>query len=140
MSKRAREALAGVPLFASLPARHLRRVADLCEEQRFMAGATIVRAGDIGDTFYVILEGEARVVDRAGRTLSRLLPGDFFGEISLLDGGARTATVLAETPMALLKIDRAGVARIVKEDPGVGLRMLEELARRLRRMERPLAG
>ena len=65
---------------------------------------------------------------------------DFFGEISVLDGGSRTATVVAETPMVLLRIGRAGVSRIVKEDPGVGLRMLEELARRLRRMERPLAG
>lgn len=134
------QALAGVPLFSGLSRRQLRRLAEAGREVSVKEGSRIVGEGEPEDDLFVILEGEARVVDRAGRTLSRLLPGDFFGEISLLDGGARTATVLAETPMALLKIDRAGVARIVKEDPGVGLRMLEELARRLRRMERPLAG
>ncbi len=134
------QALASVPLFAGLSKRQLRRLADEGREVAVKEGWRVVGEGEPGDDLFVILEGEARVVARSGRTLSRLLPGDFFGEISLLDGGARTATVVAETPMSLFRIDRAGLARIVKEDPGVGLRMLEELARRLRRMERPLAG
>jgi CRP/FNR family cyclic AMP-dependent transcriptional regulator len=138
--KQVAQALAGVPLFSGLSKRQLRKLADAGREVRVKEGWRIVGEGEPGDDLYVILEGEAKVVNRAGRTLSRLLPGDFFGEISVLDGGSRTATVVAETPMVLLRIGRAGVSRIVKQDPGVGLRMLEELARRLRRMERPLAG
>ncbi|HXF72245.1 MAG TPA: cyclic nucleotide-binding domain-containing protein [Actinomycetota bacterium] len=140
MRRQVAQALAGVPLFSGLSKRQLRRLADAGREVSMKEGWRIVGEGEPGDDLFVILEGEARVVARSGRTLARLLPGDFFGEISLLDGGVRTATVVAETPISLLRIDRAGLARIVKEDPGVGLRMLEELARRLRRMERPLAG
>lgn len=136
MSKRAREALAGVPMFTSLSSRHLRRVAELCEEQRFMAGATIVRAGDIGDTFYVILEGEARVVSPAGRALNRLYPGDVFGEISLLDGGPRTASVIAETPLVMLALSRRAFLSLLEAEPVVAGRMLKHVAGLLRRTER----
>lgn len=138
MSKRAREALARVPLFASLSARHLRRVAELCEEQRFMAGAQIVRAGDVGDTFYVILEGEARVVGPKGRVLNRLYPGDFFGEISLLDGGPRTASVIAETPMVMLALPRAAFRSLLEAEPILAGRVLRHVAGLLRRTERTL--
>lgn len=140
MGRQLAQALASVPLFSGLSKRQLRRLADAGREVAVKEGWRVVGEGEPGDDLYVILEGEARVVTKAGRTLSRLVPGDFFGEISLLDGGARTATVVAETPMALLRVDRPGLARMVKEDPGIALRMLEELARRLRRMERPLAG
>ena len=85
MSDRAREAIARVPLFSSLSPRYRKRLADLTEEQRFMAGAHVVQEGEIGDTFYLILEGEAKVTDRTGRTVNRLYPGVFFGDISLLD-------------------------------------------------------
>lgn len=131
--------LARVPIFSGLSRRELEAVARQGKEVRHREGRVLAREGETGLGFFLILEGEARVTVE-GRFRRTLGPGDFFGEISLLDGGVRTATVVAETPMALLRIDRAGVARIVKEDPGVGLRMLEELARRLRRMERPLAG
>lgn len=139
MSKRAREALVRVPLFASLSSRHLRRIAELCEEQRFMAGATIVRAGDIGDTFYVILEGEARVVSPAGRVLNRLYPGDFFGEVSLLDGGPRTASVIAETPMVMLALPRRAFRALLEAEPVVAGRVLRHVAGLLRRTERSLS-
>ena len=102
MTARARDALAQVPLFVGVPSRFLKRLADKMDEQRFMEGASIVRQGEPGDTFYVIVEGEAKVKDPKGRTLSRLIPGDFFGEISLMDGGPRTATVVAETKMTAL--------------------------------------
>lgn len=138
MSKRAREALARVPLFASLSPRHLRRAAELCEEQRFMAGATIVRAGDVGDTFYVILEGEARVVSPTGRVWNHLYPGDFFGEISLLDGGPRTASVIAETPMVMLALPRRAFRSLLESEPVVAGRVLKHVAGLLRRTERAL--
>lgn len=138
MSKRAREALARVPLFASLSARHLRRVAELCEEQRYMEGATIVRAGDAGNAFYVILEGEAKVVAPSGRVLNRLFPGDVFGEISLLDGGPRTASVIAETPMTVLVLPRRAFFTLLEAEPVVAGRILKHVAGLIRRHERSL--
>ncbi len=140
MSKRAREALARVPLFANLPSRHVRRVAELCEEQRYMEGATIVRAGDIGDTFYMILEGQAKVVGPSGRLLNRLYPGDFFGEISLLDGGPRTASVVAETPMTMLALPRRSFQSMLAAQPDVAVKLLQHSAWLLRRMTHPATG
>lgn len=140
MSKRAREALARVPLFANLSPRYLRRIAELCEEQRYMEGATIVRAGDIGDTFYTILEGQAKVVSPKGKVLNRVYPGDFFGEISLLDGGPRTASVVAETPMTMLGLSRGNFQSILAAEPAVAVKMLQHSAGMLRRLAHPTTG
>jgi CRP/FNR family cyclic AMP-dependent transcriptional regulator len=139
-SKRARDSLAQVPLFAGLPPRHLKRVGDLTDEVRFMEGATVVRQGDAGDTFYVILEGEAKVAGPSGRVVNRLRPGEFFGEISLLDGGPRTASVVAETPLKMLSLSRSSLLRLVQREPAVGVRLLAHVARMLRRLERSASG
>lgn len=130
--------LSAVPLFSGLPTRDLRRIADLAREVRVGEGSTVVEE-EPGDTFYVILEGEARVT-RGGRTINRLLPGDFFGEVSLLDGGPRTATVVAETPLVLLALSRGPFRRMLEREPTVTLRILKEVAGRLRSTERPLTG
>ncbi len=140
MSKRAREALARVPLFANLSPRYLRRLAELCEEQRYMEGATIVRADDIGDTFYTILEGQAKVVSQKGRVLNHVYPGDFFGEISLLDGGPRTASVIAETPMVMLALSRSNFRSLLGAEPAVAVKLLQHSAGMLRRMAHPATG
>ena len=140
MTKRAREALVRVPLFANLSPRYLRRIAELCEEQRYMDGATIVRAGDIGDTFYTILGGQAKVVSPKGRVLNRLFPGDFFGEISLLDGGPRTASVVAETPMVMLALSRRNFQSLLAAEPAVSVKLLQHSAGMLRRMTHPTTG
>ena len=140
MAKRGRDVLAAVPLFSSLTPRHLKRLADLCEEQRFMEGAKVVRYGDIGDTFYVVLEGEAKVVSPSGRTLNTVRPGDFFGEISLLDGGPRTATVVAATPMTLLGLSRKAFLKVVEHEPVVAVKLLQYVAATLRRLERSPVG
>jgi CRP-like cAMP-binding protein len=129
-----------VPLFAGLPPRHLKRVGDLTEEVRFMEGATVVRQGDAGDTFYVILEGEAKVAGPSGRVVNRLRPGEFFGEISLLDGGPRTASVAAETPLRMLALSRSSLLRLVQREPAVGVRLLAHVAMMLRRLERSASG
>lgn len=105
-----------------------------------MEGAEIVREGDIGDTFYVILEGEAKVLSGSGRVVNRLRPGEFFGEISLLDGGPRTATVVAETPLVMLALPRKAFLRVVKLEPEVGAKLLGHAATMLRRLERPTSG
>ena len=139
MSNRAREAIAQVPLFANLSPRYLKRLAELTEEQRFMSGATVVKEGEVGDTFYLILEGEAKVVHRSGRTANRLYPGDFFGEISLLDGGARTASVVTETPLTALALRRKDFMQLLGVEPEVAVKLLQHAAGLLRRLERSTA-
>jgi hypothetical protein len=138
--KRERDALAQVPLFSSLSARHLRRIADLTEQQRYMEGARVVRHDDVGDTFYVILEGEAKVVGPSGRTVNRLRPGEFFGEISLLDGGPRTADVVAATPLTMLALSRTNFLTVLRSEPVVAVTLLGYAASLLRRIERSTLG
>src|SRR2546425_361841 len=104
MARRDADLLARVPLFAALPKRHLRSVAGIAKEERFAEKAEIAREGRPGDDFYVILAGQARVL-RKGKTINRLMPGDFFGEIALLDGGPRTASVIAETPLQVMSVN-----------------------------------
>jgi CRP-like cAMP-binding protein len=140
MAKGGQELLAQVPLFSHLSRRQLKRLADSATEERYMEGARIVRQGDEGDSFFIIIEGQARVTDRGGKTVNELLPGDFFGEISLLDGGVRTATVVSETPMRMLVLKRNAFRKIVSEDSAVAVKLLEYAAALLRRLERPVAG
>jgi CRP/FNR family transcriptional regulator, cyclic AMP receptor protein len=135
MGKRGVHLLAAVPLFSDLSSRHLKRMADLAEEVRFSAGDPIVQEGQPGGTFYVILEGEAKVT-RKGRKLNELYPGDFFGEVSLLDGGPRTATVTAETPIVAIRLFRKEFAKLIAADPEISLKIVAELASRIRRTHR----
>jgi CRP/FNR family transcriptional regulator, cyclic AMP receptor protein len=131
--------LGAVPLFQDLSNRQLRKVVDLAEVARFMAGATLVKQGDIGDSFYVVLTGQAKVVAN-GRTINRMVPGDHFGEISLLDGGPRTASVMAETEMTLVIITQKGFLAMLAKDPEITICLLEGMARTVRRLDRSLAG
>jgi CRP-like cAMP-binding protein len=131
--------LEAVPLFEGLSHKQLRKVADLADVARFMAGATLVKQGEIGDSFYVVLTGQARVVANE-RTLNRLLPGDHFGEISLLDGGPRSASVVAETEMTLVIITQKDFLAMLSKDPEITVCLLEGMARTVRRLDRSLAG
>jgi CRP/FNR family transcriptional regulator, cyclic AMP receptor protein len=131
--------LGAVPLFEDLSKKQLRKVADLAEVARFMAGATLVKQGEIGDSFYVVLTGHAKVIAN-GRTVNRLLPGDHFGEISLLDGGPRTASVVAETEMTLVIVLQRHFLAMLTKDPEITLCLLEGMARTVRRLDRSLAG
>jgi CRP-like cAMP-binding protein len=124
-----------VPLFSNLSPRYVKRLGDLTEEQRFMAGANVVKEGEMGDAFYVILEGEAKVVNRSGRAANRLYPGDFFGEISLLDGGPRTASVVAETPLTTLALKRKDFMKLLEVEPHVAVKLLQHVSGLLRRLQ-----
>src|SRR5205085_2399196 len=83
------------PIFTGLSKRHLRGIAGIARERRFQEKETVAEEGKPGNDFYVILGGQAKVVKR-GRTIATLFPGDFFGEIALLDGAPRSASVVAE--------------------------------------------
>ena len=123
--------LASVALFEGLSKRHLKQIAALATVDNYMEGATIVKEGEPGDSFFVVLSGQAKVLVRK-RNVNRILPGDHFGEISLLDGGPRSASVVTETPMTVASIGRKGFERLLKNDPDLSLAMLRTLAKRLR--------
>lgn len=130
--------LASIPLFEGLSKRHVRKVASLAEIADYMEGASVVREGEAGTSFFIALSGQAKVTVK-GRTVHRVLPGDHFGEISLLDGGARTATVTTETPMSLVMIGRGSFLKTLERDPEISISLLEGLARMIRRVDRSLA-
>ncbi len=96
-----------------------------------------METGQPGGSFYVILEGEAKVA-RHGRTVVRLEPGEFFGEISLLDGGTRSATVIAATPVVAIRCSNARSISVVAKEPTVAAKILAVVARRLREAERTI--
>jgi len=125
------DVLASIPLFAGLPARQLRRILKSAIEDDYDAGTAIVREGGPGETLFVILEGAARVV-RGGRTIARRTEGDFFGEISVIDGRPRTATVIAETRMRCLVLYQRELKGIVMGEPRAAWSMLQSLAARIR--------
>jgi CRP-like cAMP-binding protein len=122
-----------VPLFASLSKRHLRRVAKLARPVRFAANTVVVRAGARGDTFYVIIDGEGRVATPSGTV--RLGPLDFFGEMSLIDGGPRSATVEATSEMLAMRLTRTSFVKLLQGEPEIALGIMKELVRRVRDLE-----
>lgn len=139
LGKEGAEVLALVPLFEGLSRRHRKKLADHADEVEFHEHETIVDTDQKGGTFFVILQGEAKV-SRGGRTIARLGPGEFFGEISLLDGGPRTATVTAETPLVAVRIFKASFDKMLASEPGIAARVLAVVARRLREAERSFTG
>jgi CRP/FNR family transcriptional regulator, cyclic AMP receptor protein len=133
------ETLREIPLFADLPDRQLRRVARLAILAEFRAGTTIVREGARGHSFFVIVAGRARV-ERGGAVSARLASGDGFGEMALLDGEPRSATVVAETDIAALRIAADPFRALLRREPAIAVALLRTLSLRVRRLERTLAG
>lgn len=133
--RRRQAALARSPLFASLSRRHLRSLAKVTSVAAYDQGAEVVAEGSPGSMFFVLLDGKAKVV-RGGRTVAHFSPGDFFGEISVLDGGPRTASVVAETPLRCLKLGARDLTEAMENEPRLAVRILREVVGRLRRSDR----
>ena len=131
------ERLEAVPLFQGCTRRQLRALARIAEIFDASAGTTLIRAGEPGDEFFLIVDGTARVHVSAKKRL-RLKAGDFFGEMSLLDGEPRSATVVAETPLRLLVIRRRNFLDLFGSVPGMTQVLLATLSRRVRVAERAL--
>jgi CRP/FNR family transcriptional regulator, cyclic AMP receptor protein len=131
-------ALAGVPLFAGFKARHLNKLAAETDELSFEPGQSIVMEGEPGETLFVVLTGQAKVT-RGGKRVGRVLPGDFFGELSAIDGGPRSASIVAETPMEVLRLFRRTLTRMIEEEPQVALTLLDGIVRRFREINRAAA-
>jgi CRP-like cAMP-binding protein len=128
------DTLGDVPLFEGVSKRHLRRIAKLARIRRFADGSAMVRAGDAGRTFYVLLDGNAKV-NRAGRRSVRLGAGAFFGEMALIDDSPRSADVVAEGEVLALTIDRSGFTKLLRAEPTLAQALLRTLAARLRAAE-----
>lgn len=125
------ELLRGVKLFSGLSPRALGQVADLMEEISFPARRYIVRQGQVGTGFYLITSGRARV-ERGDRTLNTLGPGDFFGELSVLDQSPRMAHVVTEDPTTVLALASWDFTKLLERNARLTLAILKEVARRLR--------
>jgi CRP/FNR family transcriptional regulator, cyclic AMP receptor protein len=125
------ERLQAVPLFSGCSTRELASLSQFLRVVEFPAGREIVKQGASGTGLHVLMEGETKVLV-GNRTRQRLGPGDFFGEISLLDRGPRTATVVAETPVRTMSLSSWNFRAALKEHPSMAIKMLEELARRVR--------
>ena len=124
--------LGALPLFAGVSKRHIRAIAKVTWPADHAPGDLIVQAGDRGNSMYLLLEGRARVLGK-----SRVLrPGDFFGEMALIDGGPRSATIIAASPVRLMMLQRQAFLKVLKQNPQIGLAIMETLAQRLRGLER----
>ena len=118
-------------LFNGLPDEQLRAIAGSAQEVEFAAGRVIARQGEVGTGFFVVVDGRVRVV-RDGELLAELGPGEFFGELSILDGQPRIAQVVADEPTRCLALASWDFERILLEHPALTLGVLRGLAGRLR--------
>ena len=129
------EVLSALPLFSQVPRRHVRALAKLAWPVDHAPGEVIVQQGDQGNSMYLMLEGRARVVGK-----SRILrPGDFFGEMALIDGGPRSATIIAASPVRVMMLQRRAFLKVLKQNPQIGFAIMETLAQRVRRLERAVS-
>ncbi|MDQ2914160.1 MAG: cyclic nucleotide-binding domain-containing protein [Chloroflexota bacterium] len=124
------ERLRSVPLFGGCTEKELAFIASRVDEVDIAAGKTLCKKGETGGDFFVILEGKAEVDAPEGkRTLG---PGDFFGEIALLDNGPRTATVKAATPMRCLVLGHEQFRDVLHQNADIAVKVLRAVTQRLR--------
>jgi CRP/FNR family transcriptional regulator, cyclic AMP receptor protein len=125
------EALQRVPLFADLDSREIKQIARLFKPRRFSAGETVVQEGSGGAAFYVIESGEATVVV-GGEEYPTLKPGDYFGEIALIDEGARMATITATSDLACYGVTFWDFRPLVEQNGVIGWKLLQSMAKMYR--------
>ena len=125
------ELLSTARLFDGIDAEGMDQIAAVAVQVDFPADHVIARQGEIGTGFFVIVKGAARVV-RAGETIATLGPGDFFGELSVLDGRPRIAQVIADGPTTCLALASWDFEAVLLQQPRVALAILRGLAARLR--------
>ena len=126
-----REVLRDVALFSELGGRELERLADRFHERTYAEGETVMREGSTGTAFFVIAEGNA-AVSVAGEMKATLGPGDYFGEIALVDDHVRSASITAATDLRCYFLTPWEFRPFVEENPQVAWALLRNLARRLR--------
>jgi CRP/FNR family cyclic AMP-dependent transcriptional regulator len=123
--------LAKVPLFSDCSKRELQLISRAAKEVRRKSGTVLAKEGDAGVGLFLILDGTAEVTI-GGRRRTTLGPGDFFGEVALLDGGPRTATVTATSDITLLVLSEWVFRGLLHQHPSIAMKTLSTLAGRLR--------
>jgi CRP/FNR family transcriptional regulator, cyclic AMP receptor protein len=125
------ELLQRVPLFADFDQRDLQRLARSFKERTFEAGSTVAGEGKTGAGFFVIESGEASVSVR-GQEHGKMGPGDYFGEIALIDDGARSATITADSDLHCYGLTSWEFRPLVESNASIAWKLLETMAQRLR--------
>jgi CRP-like cAMP-binding protein len=120
-----------VPLFAKCSRQELAFLATRMDEVSIPANRTLLSEGKPTDTFYIVLSGEVEV-DVKGRLRRRLGPGDFFGEIGMLDRGPATATVVTKAPVEALVLSHGQFRDAIKGNDALALKVMAAMAQRLR--------
>ena len=125
------ELLQRIPLFADFDRGELERISRTFKDRTFDAGSTVVGEGKTGAGFFVIESGEA-TVSRRGEERGKLGPGDYFGEIALIDDGARSATVTADSELRCYGLTSWEFRPLVESNASIAWKLLETMAKRLR--------
>jgi CRP-like cAMP-binding protein len=133
------EHLRNVPLFQSCSQKDLEKIAKAGDEVSMPAGSLIVDQGQTGREAFVILEGSV-IVRRNGKKISSIGPGNIVGELSLLDHGPRTATVICETDCTFLLLDQRRFLSVIDDVPAIGHKLLASLASKIRELDRQYFG
>ena len=120
-----------VPLFATCDGRDIKQIGALAELVDLPAGQVIVRQGATGHEFFIVADGALRV-ERDGQVINHLGPGEFAGEIALIDGGPRTASVVVDVPSTVLLLGHREFHSLLEQYPSIQLKILQTLARRVR--------
>ncbi len=128
------ELLQKIPLFAGLEPRELERLSGSFKERTFNAGDTVAAEGETGAGFFVIESGEA-TVGVGGEEVRRLGPGDYFGDIALIDMGGRTASITAESDLHCYGLTFWDFRPLVESDARIAWPLLQAMAKRLREAE-----
>jgi CRP/FNR family cyclic AMP-dependent transcriptional regulator len=128
------ELLQKIPLFSEVSSRELERLSGSFKERTFSAGDEVASEGEGGAGFFVIESGEA-VVEVGGEPRGRLGPGDYFGDVALIDMGARTATVKAESDLHCYGLTFWDFRPLVESDARIAWPLLQAMAKRLREAE-----
>ena len=126
--------LGRVPLFATCPAKSMELIAQLSDEVDVRDGYVLMRKGDLGQEFFLIIDGQVRI-ERDGATLATLGRGDFLGEIALLSEDRRTATAVSEGPSKLLVLTRGAFKTLLDTSPEIRAAVMTAVASRIRRLE-----
>lgn len=125
--------LANVPLFERCSRSDLAKIAAIAHETDFPPATAVVSEGEVGSEMFIVLEGEVDV-RRGGRKLATLRKGDFFGEVALITGSARTATVTTCTQLRALVIGRNDFRKLLYDSPALQFKLLQEVAERLEQL------
>jgi len=134
MAKNAADVLKEVPLFSDLSKSELKHVANEAREELYSPGQDIVTEGQTGGPFFVVTEGQADLLI-GGKKVKDLGPGAYFGEMALLEGGKRSATIRAETHVKALAITSWNFLAILEDNWDITKKVLAQLSRRIRELE-----